>query len=38
MSWAELQTRSPQPTSRLSDAEQAAEVVAWAHRTRRVQA
>lgn len=38
MSWAELQTRSPQTTSRLSDAEQAAEVVAWAHRTRRVQA
>ena len=38
MSWAELQTRSPQPTSRLSDAEQAAEVVAWAHRTRRVHA
>jgi len=38
MSWAELQTRSPQTTSRLSDTEQAAEVVAWAHRTRRVQA
>jgi len=37
-SWAEMQSRPPQPTSRLSDAELASEVVAWAHRTRRVRA
>ncbi len=38
MSWAEMQTRVAQGSHRISDAEMANEVVAWARRTRTMHA
>lgn len=38
MSWAEMQTQVARGSSRISDADMASEVVAWAQRTRMVRA